>query len=100
MKRGANALRQHRAPWASSEPVSNRAWICCSGSAVGCPAAEAGMPAGAGALSGWGGRGRWIWKRLGVSGVVIDSTPGNGVDPQSDATIATVPGEWAVVRHA
>ena len=47
------------------------------------------MPAGVGALSGWGGRGRWICQRLGVSGVVIDSTPGNGVDPQWDATIGT-----------
>ncbi|MGH3970527.1 MAG: hypothetical protein ACRDTV_21005 [Mycobacterium sp.] len=32
--------------------------------------------------------------------VVIDSTAGNGVEPQWDATIGTAPGEWAVVRHA
>jgi hypothetical protein len=58
------------------------------------------MPAGVGALSGWGGRGRRIWQGLGVSGVVIDSTPGNGVEPQWDATIGTAPEEWAIVRHA
>ena len=64
------------------------------------PAAQAGMLAGAGALSGCSGRGRRICQGLGVSGVVIDSTPGSGVEPQWDATIGTAPGEWAVVRHA
>jgi hypothetical protein len=77
-----------------------RAWIYGSGSAARWRAAQAGMLAGAGALSGCSGRGQRIWKGLGVSGVVIDSGPGNGVEPQSDATIGAAPGVWAVVRHA
>jgi hypothetical protein len=55
-------------------------------------AAQAGMLAGAGALSGCSGRGRRICQGLGVSQVVIDSTPGNGGEAQSDATIGTAPG--------
>jgi hypothetical protein len=64
------------------------------------PAAQAGMQAGAGTLSGCSVRGRRICQGLGVSGVVIDSTHGSRVEPQWVATIGTAPGEWAVVRHA
>ena len=77
----------------------NRAWICWSGSAARCPAAQAGMPAGGGALSGWGGRGRRIWQGLGVSGVVIDSTPATVLN-RSGMPRSVAQGQWAAVGHA
>ncbi len=76
MKRGAERTPAARCPVGLIRAGMNRAWICWSGSAVRCPAAQAGMLAGAGALRGWGGRDRRICQGLGVSGVVIDSTPG------------------------
>jgi hypothetical protein len=95
LKRGGQRTPAAPYPVGLIRAGKNRAWICWSGSAARCPAAQAGMLAGA-ALSGCSGRGRRICQGLGVSGVVIDSTPGNGVEPQWDATIGTAPGEWAV----
>jgi methyltransferase family protein len=100
LKRGGQRTPAAPYPVALIRAGTNRTWICGSGSAARWPAAQAEMLAGAGALSGCSGRGRRICQGLGVSGVVIDSTPGNGVEPQWDATIGTAPGEWAVVRHA
>jgi hypothetical protein len=92
LKRGGQRTPAAPYPVGLIRAGTNGAWICWSGSAASCPAAPAGMLAGAGALGGCSGRGRRICQGLGVSGVVIDSTPGNGVEPQWDATIGTAPG--------
>jgi hypothetical protein len=65
LKRGGQRTPAAPYPVGLIRAGTNRAWICWSDSAARCPAAQAGMLAGAGALSGCSGRGRWICQGLG-----------------------------------
>jgi hypothetical protein len=75
LKRGGQRTPAAPYPVGLIRAGTNRAWICWRGSAARWPAAQAGMLAGAGALSGCSGPGRRICQGKGVSGVAIDRAP-------------------------
>jgi hypothetical protein len=97
---GANARQQHGTPWASSERVRIGPGFAGAALQRGALRLRPRYWLGPGALSGCSGRGRRICQGLGVSGVVIGSTPATVLNRSGMPRSVLPRGSGAVVRHA